>query len=1035
MSISEQSENKSEIGVSEIEEESKREEEQPKDEKRESQSGTSGVDLTRSSQRQTGTTLSVALNMDRDPEHLLKPLDMSTVLGILLEPWLGIGNEEVPWDALQNRLREMSSAGDAQMICRAKLLSNCDFDKKKTEDLKEEEKKEKEKEFQVQINNILGILRGYQGRKTQDLNMSGLLTIVISLCGLPSIQVEDRTLDSLRSSDKDFREEEGKIEGYKKENKGLMVQSKELMREIEKYKKENIELMVQSKKLEEQSNGQNDFVNMLIKEKQNSIKDKEELIKNNEKSISSSLILNRKKILSFRSDKGYHLLDTPLESSEPVTRSTVGISSKKKEEAVQSKVVGILNKMFTSDEKGPKYCVFDTHYTTPFENSNDRPDILILRCSYEQLENFFKESFSSIEEKPKSKTRRRITPKEEEEEKSFSYYLHHPGGVRAIFKEGDVPFSSAIAQLVIQRNLLAGIIELKRPEQWRSEEKGAFHQNISYILQFLTENTSTSFFLAESDGDNLNWRICGAYRDKQKLPNIFFGKENSSQENIEENLREMIDSISQIENKDIENKGRTGDPYQAVSLGKGQEGEVIGFKDVTYAIKNFLKSNPSTNRGEKKPTEFLEFVKNELLVSMMKSLKEFITPRAVKRFIDSTSFLVMPVVNRSYYDTSYTMERYERISLDSKDDIKLLLGCWGDFVTFVKTLSDKKVFHKDLRLPNVLKTQKDPKETGLPNVLKTKETEGKCTKETESLPKLVIIDWGCVSSTEESKFPLYVLEELFVYSEQSTGSKWLHEEIQNQPLRVCKDLLRSLEWVPSGGFCTSGPLIWGDTQESKLKSKWSYLHELEMFVGSVIYEFLKTFITLEANERGMKNAKEWIENLYPNYSGYYVGQPIVNEKRKEEAIEALEKVKDLFDKFASIGKSLLDSENGTAVNPNEKRKKGKKRKTDPVKEEVNNLLEKINNVSLEEILEKLNLKKGKKMKTLTNGIKDFIDNLDQFKRERREENLENELKENEKENRERENLVSLENALIGALYMLWMYAKDSSEKGNQIKED
>ena len=1057
--------------------------------------------------RTIASTLTRSTLYEDKEAKLFEPGDWLTVLATLLEKV----RFSYTAGSLKKKLHEevlfASGLGSEEaIIYQAKLLNLLKATEGNGKPDTENEKGEEEPTWaQKLLYDLKGALEQYKGPETGNFKVNGLNKVLASFFGF---QVkEDNPLKFLRKFEDEFqkteediddlrrviKEENKAIEGLRgdirKENEDIESLGRELKKERESVEplevairnergelkglKSELKIMEAQKEREKEER----FINLQkqlieskketieskkesirkseknirkskknINDKEESIKDKEKNINDKEKSINDLVNKNRMKILQ----KVKVIWDQKQPNDSAIkTRGTSTLDMKESsdstlEEKVQTTIVGVLATLFNED-----FSLLDTHNTRPFEGSLKRPDILILNCSY-----------SSLREKLERKYTRMP-----DNEKVFKRWCHSPGfkEVKDKKTEEDVSFTLAVGKLIVEEGLLAGILELKRPAVWKSEKESARWQSLGYALMFMKGGLEAMkpIILGESDGTNLNWRHCVMIKRGNKEPNIYLGPDNEREESVREakeegqesslstKLREMLidynESTTELGKESIERKG-----IELEVLGHGAMGEVISFKEDTVCFKSFLRRQKG--KGEERGVNALH--KTDILEIMENSLKEFLTPKAVQKLIlemgIGKDLRVIPVSTRNYYCTSYTMEKYERILLSSNEDIKLLLECWGDFRRFVKTLSDKEVFHKDLRLPNVLKS--------IDIQVFRKDSTNEKTKTSKSMPGLVIMDWGCVSERtsdrKPSTFSVRVAEELLDYSSSGKGEPWLGEQMEKRPLGIGLHLLQRLQWQYSGGFCTSGPLIWGDSQDKTkaLKNKWSYLHELEMFVGSVIYEFLKTSITLEANERGMKNAKEWMESLYPNYNGYYEGgQLIVNEKREEEAGDAFEKVKFLFGLFASIGKSLLDSENGTAVNTNEKGKKGKRWKTDPIKEivkAINNLLEKINEshkASLEKSIKKLELKE--KPNPISDSIsfetttdKEFIDNLDQFKRERKEfienlESLENETEnETEKEN-ETENLKNLENALIGALYMSWLYAKDSNEKGNQIEED
>ena len=179
------------------------------------------------------------------------------------------------------------------------------------------------------------------------------------------------------------------------------------------------------------------------------------------------------------------------------------------------------------------------------------------------------------------------------------------------------------------------------------------------------------------------------------------------------------------------------------------------------------------------------------------------------------------------------------------------------------------------------------------------------------------------------------------------------------------------------------------------------------------YLFSKAIKSVEGRLKKEKGKlKEFINRNLEEVSKNEEPNKILKEKEEKELQELLENRRNGI----SVDQNQLDSILGAIEKHNENINKTY----------LGNLSKKVVKLSRTEISQNKKGKKGNKKKETTSDKlrnytkkeEEFINKLDRIKEE--------DLKE-EKEN--------LENALIGALYMLWLYAKDPSEKGNQIEED
>ena len=181
-----------------------------------------------------------------------------------------------------------------------------------------------------------------------------------------------------------------------------------------------------------------------------------------------------------------------------------------------------------------------------------------------------------------------------------------------------------------------------------------------------------------------------------------------------------------------------------------------------------------------------------------------------------------------------------------------------------------------------------------------------------------------------------------------------------------QNLIHWLEWKPTGGFCSSSPRVMSDYCNGRLERTWNHLYDLEIFVGSLIFQFLMIFWNKMYNVRKTKRGEVIIEReegneifystmneLFPDFDEY-------QEENSREIEKALNRLKDIFETFKNIGKELSNLETN---------------------QELNNLQEEINKVNalfsmaLEKTLKKVFPKKKKKktfmIKALERELKVF----------------------------------------------------------------
>ena len=181
-----------------------------------------------------------------------------------------------------------------------------------------------------------------------------------------------------------------------------------------------------------------------------------------------------------------------------------------------------------------------------------------------------------------------------------------------------------------------------------------------------------------------------------------------------------------------------------------------------------------------------------------------------------------------------------------------------------------------------------------------------------------------------------------------------------------QNLIHWLEWKPTGGFCSSSPRVMSDYCNGRLERTWNHLYDLEIFVGSLIFQFLMIFWNKMYNVRKTKRGEVIIEReegneiFYSTMNELFPDFDECQEENSREIEKALNRLKDIFETFKNIGKGLSNLETNQELNK--------------LQEEIN----KVNalfSMALEKTLKKVFPKKKKKktfmIKALERELKVF----------------------------------------------------------------